>query len=179
MKRLMIAAMVLAGAMLGIAMPASATPVLTPAAQYCSSIVSKELDEHGLSKVVGTSCSSQSPEAAHRLAAASAGVPTDAATAASTLLMNEYRDTSYNGGVIYTYYGSSGACDSAGYRLQNYSSVGHATSSITGYNNCNVVRIQGYNSTAEGVFTLPAPGLNSVYSGYYNDNVNIVRVYHG
>jgi len=160
--------------------PASATVAPQHAGKYCATIVSKDLDARGLSKVLGTSCSAVSAEAAYRQAAtAKGGVQTTASIvslAASTLLLNEYTDAVYNGGVLYTFYGSSGTCDSTGYRLTNYSSVGDVTSSITGYNNCNRARIQGYYSTAEQIFTLNVSNLGSTYND--NDNVYIVRTYH-
>lgn len=168
----------------GLVTPASAatmaarpTTTATATHKYCATIVSKQLDADGLSHVVGKSCSSNSPVAAFTAAKQLAGqVPNrPEQAAASTLLMNEFYDTNLNGGVIYSFYGSSGTCDSSGYRLRNDGYTRDNTSSIQGNGNCNRVNIQGYNNSAETAFSLPANYLGS----YLNDNVALVRVYRG
>ncbi|WP_336026563.1 hypothetical protein [Geodermatophilus sp. FMUSA9-8] len=163
------AAFVVAGAS-----TASAAP---PSTTYCAEILSNEVDAQGFSIVLGTSCST-SPEAALSTADAeadnSALAPQESAAAASTLLMNEYRDSYLGGGVLYSYYGAYGTCDSAGYRLRNYWDVGHSVSSIQGNGNCNFVTLQKYDSDVDVSWYLP---LNAM--GSFDNNTEIVRIKRG
>ncbi|WP_336026565.1 hypothetical protein [Geodermatophilus sp. FMUSA9-8] len=161
------AAFVVAGAS-----TASAAP---PSTTYCAEILSNEVDAQGFSIVLGTSCST-SPEAALSTADAeadnSALAPQESAAAASTLLMNEYRDSYLGGGVLYSYYGAYGTCDSAGYRLRNYWDVGHSVSSIQGNGNCNNVYLTNYAGVSDFGQTTPV----NVLPARYNDNVDVVRI---
>ena len=93
------------------------------------------------------------------------------ATPDATLLLNEYADTYYNGGVLYSYYGNAGPCDNAGYHLVNFVSVELSTSSMTGYNSCDRVRVndEHYNY---GYFDLPTPSL-----GRWDNAVTALQVW--
>jgi hypothetical protein len=164
------------------ALPAEAAIANSPH-QYCATIVSKkQTDSHGNSKVLSQQCSTTSQVDALSQAAAlrpHAGTrqfgPAD-----QTLLINEYLDANYGGGVLYSFYGDYGGCDRDGYHLLNFWNVEHNTSSIQGYNNCNAIGIHTEDCNADesvcdwGYFRLDLPYVGD----HYNDHVTVVRPYH-
>ncbi|GAA4538185.1 hypothetical protein GCM10023192_39520 [Amycolatopsis samaneae] len=153
------------------------------AGEYCAVIVSKELDKNGHSKVLAKSCSHASGEDAHHKARSEHARASNSPVSAfdETLLLNEYQDANYGGGVIYSFYGTAGGCDSSGYHLVNYWSVENNVSSMQGYNNCNRVKVHTEKCDASetncdwGYFNLDVPYLGD----YYNDNVVALQVYNG
>ncbi|MFD7020904.1 hypothetical protein [Streptomyces sp. NPDC059928] len=143
---------------------------------YCASIVSKELDTTGHSKVVAESCSNRSVEDAHAKAKQiELGLSPNSAVSlqSDTLLLNEYKHANYDT-LLYSFWGTGGPCDSDGYHLYNFVSVATEVSSMRGYNNCNSVAAR--NSNLQWGYI----GLDSPYVGdAYNDDVRELQVYHG
>lgn len=154
---------------------ASATTEPAQATTHCATVVSDQLDQNGNSVVVGPMrCSSTSQDALAQSRKSTASTNGAASTQAYTLLLTEYKDAGYGGGVLYDYYGTAGPCDSAGYHLVNYVQVELSVSSMQGFNNCNFVRIND-EQFHYGTFGLPL-----YYVGdEWNDDLVALQVYHG
>ncbi|SHG35349.1 hypothetical protein [Streptoalloteichus hindustanus] len=152
--------------------PAAVAAPSEAVTEYCAVIVSKERDEHGFSKELAKSCSPVSVEDALVKASASGGGRFSVPELAGTLLLNQFKDVNYGGGVIHTYYGGGGPCDTMGYYLRNTVSVSKNVSSMIGYNNCNRVRVHDWDENSYQ-FDLPV-----AHMGRFNDNVNGLRVFH-
>ncbi|AUG75028.1 hypothetical protein CFP65_0042 [Kitasatospora sp. MMS16-BH015] len=91
-----------------------------------------------------------------------------------TLLLEEYADVNYGGGVLYTFYGDAGGCDATGYHLVNYIDVALNVSSMWGYNNCTKATLTSPLDKVETV-SLPASYLGKDF----NDAVRELQVFRG
>ncbi|WP_369185428.1 hypothetical protein [Streptomyces sp. Y1] len=153
------------------ATPLPSRPLPIPAVQYCAAVLGHAPGADGRSPMLGRACSADSREDA--LAQAD-GVDRPAEQRMDrTLLLEEFKDVDYGGGVIYAFYGDAGGCDASGYHLVNYIDVALSVSSMKGYNNCNAVHLWSTLS-AEKTMDLPAPALG----GNFNDAVRELQVFH-
>ncbi|MEU8510918.1 hypothetical protein AB0C76_04905 [Kitasatospora sp. NPDC048722] len=146
-------------------------PLPIPAVQYCAAVLGHVPGADGRSPVLGRACSSDSREDALAKADGvdrSAERPMD-----RTLLLEEFKDADYGGGVIYAFYGDAGGCDGNGYHLVNYIDVALSVSSMKGYNNCNAVHLWSTLSV-EKTMDLPA----SYLGANFNDAVRELQVFH-
>ncbi|MFD8707994.1 hypothetical protein ACFV1W_36365 [Kitasatospora sp. NPDC059648] len=121
--------------------------------------------------MLGRACAPGS--AADALARADHRPRTPGRPADRTLLLEEYNDTDYGGGVVYSFYGDAGGCDSTGYHLVNYFEVALNVSSMKGYHNCNTVHLWS-TLGKEGTLGLPA----SYLGPDFNDAVRDLQVFH-
>ncbi|MEU9046332.1 MULTISPECIES: hypothetical protein [unclassified Kitasatospora] len=162
----------LAGAV--VAAPAGSAqlrPLPVPDVQYCAAVLGHVPGADAASPVLGRACSPDSR--ADALARADGRTRTAEQPADRTLLLEEYKDINFGGGVIYTFYGDAGGCDSTGYHLVNYIDVALSVSSMQGYNNCNTVHLWSPLNDEE-VLGLPAGYLGPKF----NDAVRELQVYH-
>ncbi|MFD5465122.1 hypothetical protein ACFWIQ_20170 [Kitasatospora sp. NPDC127059] len=162
----------LAGAVAA-ASPSSAglRPLPIPEVQYCAAVLGHLPGVGGASPVLGRACSSDSR--ADALARADGRTRTAEEPADRTLLLEEFKDVDYGGGVIYSFFGDAGGCDGTGYHLVNYFDVALSVSSMKGYNNCNAVHLWSTLSV-EKTMDLPAAQLGA----NFNDAVRELQVFH-
>ncbi|MEV7598165.1 hypothetical protein AB0O91_12385 [Kitasatospora sp. NPDC089797] len=166
------ACLALAGAVAAApAAPAALRPLPVPEVQYCAAVLGHLPGADGYSPMLGQACSPDSR--ADALARAGGRTRTAEQPAGDTLLLEEYKDVDYRGGILYSFYGNGGGCDGTGYHLVNYIGVALNVSSMIGYNNCNAVHLWSTLSV-EATFDLPLPRLN----GYFNDSVRELQVFH-
>ncbi|MER7757072.1 hypothetical protein [Kitasatospora sp. NPDC097643] len=154
-------------------------PLPVPDVQYCAAVLGHVPGADGRSPLLGRACS---PDSRADALARSEGVTEGAAgggaravakPADRTLLLEEYKDVDYGGGVIYSFYGDAGGCDATGYHLVNYFEVALSVSSMKGYHDCNTVHLT---STLGKEATL---GLPAGYLGPdFNDAVRELQVFH-
>ncbi|WP_327065764.1 hypothetical protein OG500_08310 [Kitasatospora sp. NBC_01250] len=144
----------------GLAAPAPAAAT-GPAVRHCATVVSP-------TRTLGQACSDRSTADALSRIAAEPGQPVD-----RTLLLEEYKDIDYGGGILYSFYGDAGGCDGTGYHLVNYIDVALNVSSMKGYHDCNAVHLWSTLSV-EKTMDLPAPQLG----GNFNDSVRELQVFH-
>ncbi|MFF2073264.1 hypothetical protein ACFVXG_00735 [Kitasatospora sp. NPDC058162] len=168
------ACLALAGALA--AAPASSAalrPLPVPEVQYCAAVLGHlpGAGADGVSPVLGRACSPGSR--ADALALADGRTRTAEQPADRTLLLEEFKDADYQGGVIYSFYGDAGGCDGTGYHLINYINVALNVSSMKGYNNCNAVHLWSTLSV-EKTMDLPA----SYLGANFNDAVRELQVFH-
>ncbi|MFF4816225.1 hypothetical protein ACFY2K_16725 [Kitasatospora sp. NPDC001309] len=168
------ACLTLAGAVA--AAPASSAglrPLPVPEVQYCAAVLGHLPGADGASPVLGRACSPDSR--ADALALADGRTLTRGADqpADRTLLLEEFKDIDYQGGVIYSFYGDAGGCDGTGYHLVNYITVALSVSSMKGYNNCNAVHLWS-TLGVEKTTDLPAAQLGA----NFNDAVRELQVFH-
>ncbi|MEU6973619.1 hypothetical protein AB0A71_39035 [Kitasatospora aureofaciens] len=146
-------------------------PLPVPEVQYCAAVLGHLPGADDVPPVLGRACSPDS--AADALARADHRPRTPEQPADRTLLLEEYKDIDYGGGVVYSFYGDAGGCDSTGYHLVNYFDVALSVSSMKGYHNCNTVHLW---STLGKEETL---GLPASYLGPdFNDAVRELQVFH-
>ncbi|MFE2408632.1 hypothetical protein ACFXDE_09835 [Kitasatospora sp. NPDC059408] len=153
------------------ASPLPSRPLPIPAVQYCAAVLGHVPGADGRSPMLGRACSTDSREDALAKADGvdrSAERPMD-----RTLLLEEFKDVEYRGGVLYAFYGDAGGCDATGYHLVNYFDVALNVSSMKGYNNCNAVHLWS-TLDVEKTMDLPAPALG----GNFNDAVRELQVFH-
>ncbi|MER7850592.1 hypothetical protein ABTZ03_42435 [Kitasatospora sp. NPDC096077] len=166
------AALALAGAVAAApAAPTALRPLPVPEVQYCAAVLGHLPGADGFSPVLGRACSPDSR--ADALARAGGHDRTAEQPAGDTLLLEEYRDAGYKGGVLYSFYGNGGGCDGTGYHLVNYINVALNVSSMKGYNNCNAVHLWSTLSV-EKTMDLPA----SYLGANFNDAVRELQVFH-
>ncbi|MER5641082.1 hypothetical protein ABT095_29535 [Kitasatospora sp. NPDC002227] len=147
----------------GLTVPAAAAPSAEPATvRHCAVLVSP-------TRALGQACSDRSAAEAVQRIAAGPDSPAD-----QTLLLEEYADANFGGGVLYSFYGDAGGCDATGYHLVNYINVALNVSSMQGYNNCNRATLTSPLDKTETV------GLPAGYLGPdFNDAVRELQVFHG
>ncbi|MEU8926114.1 hypothetical protein AB0D10_35145 [Kitasatospora sp. NPDC048545] len=156
------------------AAPADATrlrPLPVPDVRYCAAVVGHVPGAGGGSPLLGRACSPDS--LADALARADGRTRTAEQPADRTLLLEEFKDVDYGGGVIYAFYGDAGGCDATGYHLVNYFDVALSVSSMKGYDNCNAAHLWS-TLDVEKTVDLPAPALGA----NFNDAVRELQVFH-
>ncbi|MFJ8625131.1 hypothetical protein ACIRD3_20120 [Kitasatospora sp. NPDC093550] len=161
----------LAGAV--VAAPADAVrlrPLPVPDVQYCAAVVGHVPGADTASPLLGRACSSDSR--ADALAKADGRPRTAQQPADRTLLLEEYKDANFGGGVIYSFFGDAGGCDAAGYHLVNYIDVALSVSSMKGYHGCNAVHLWS-TLDVEKTTDLPAGYLGA----NFNDAVRELQVF--
>jgi hypothetical protein len=122
-----------------------------------------------------TRCSTTSPAHARRLLDRSMERTNGRVSAqGGTLLMRFWEHQNYEGGSN-SVIGYAGPCDATGYSIYTntvWYQWGDVVSSIWGYNGCNTARLVHQNGVTAGTYRLPMWNL-----GYYNDNVQFIKVY--
>ncbi|GHF39606.1 hypothetical protein GCM10018790_16770 [Kitasatospora xanthocidica] len=146
-------------------------PLPVPDARYCAAVVGHAPGADGFSPVLGRACSPDS--LADALARADGRTRAAEQPADRTLLLEEFKDVDYGGGVIYAFYGDAGGCDATGYHLVNYFDVALSVSSMKGYNNCNAAHLWS-TLDVEKTVDLPASALGA----NFNDAVRELQVFH-
>ncbi|MBP0454266.1 hypothetical protein J5Y04_32735 [Kitasatospora sp. RG8] len=156
------------------AAPAALRPLPVPdGTRYCAAVVGHVPGADGRSPLLGHGCSEDSRSDALARAEGTRRSSDMRRPADRWLLLEEYRDVDFGGGVIYSFYGDAGGCDATGYHLVNYFDVALSVSSMKGYNNCNTVTLT---SPLEKVETI---GLPAGYLGPdFNDAVRELQVFH-
>lgn len=159
----------------------AAEPAEPPAGQYCATILDKERDVYGYSRLLAKACSDRSDEEAFTRVQSQAST-SGAGTLYSTYLMTWYEHAGY-AGRYENIYGCCGTCDFAGYSVRTNDGYWqtHLSSVRGNATGCNTARYSkwiwfpGY-ATDWG----PARALPDWYVGdYYNDSFHAVKVYRG
>lgn len=144
-------------------------------ARFCVVVLGEAGSAKQDSPVLYQNCAASAAEASSRLAAARvprAGGGT-VTPLSSDLLMTWWADIGL-GGNYSAIYGSSGTCDSAGYRITPNSYWQTHLTSISGGGQCNEVDVYTRSLTYADDFALPVGYIGSTL----NDNVGRVQVYH-
>lgn len=153
--------------------PSTGAGVPDPA-QFCVVVLGEAMGAKQDSPVLYQHCAASAAEASSRLVAARvprAGGGT-VTPLSSDLLMTWWTDLNF-GGNYSAIYGSSGTCDSAGYRITPSSYWQTRLSSITGGGQCNEVDVYARSLTYADDFALPVGYIGNTL----NDNVGRVQVY--
>ncbi|MCL6735215.1 hypothetical protein [Streptomyces neyagawaensis] len=151
---------------------AGSTQASTAQGKHCVVVVGKAPSDGGVSPELYRNCADTAAKARALLASPQARAATGGRAVQSTLLMTWYSDDQLRGNST-NVFGSSGTCDSSGYRLSLDSYWSANISSAAGWGQCKAATFHNRALTYAASFTLAARNLGPIL----NDNVGLIDVY--